>query len=86
VVAPEPASPRGRPESDCEIFFLGDDLRQRKSIDPNHLPKLQPVRCWAALGCSSCHLDNWDANFGASTDAGYVCDPMTAGGVAACAP
>ncbi len=39
-----------------------------------------------ALACSSCHLDNWDANFGASTDAGYNCDPMTAGGAATCAP
>ena len=40
----------------------------------------------AALGCSDCHLSNWDANFGSSTDAGYLCDPMTAGGTAACAP
>ena len=39
-----------------------------------------------ALGCSDCHLSNWDANFGASTDAGYNCDPMTAGGAAGCAP
>jgi hypothetical protein len=40
----------------------------------------------AALGCSDCHLDNWDANFGAFTDAGYICDPMTDGGGDACAP
>lgn len=39
-----------------------------------------------ALSCSDCHLSNWDANFGASTDAGYPCDPMTAGGAASCAP
>ena len=40
----------------------------------------------AALGCSDCHLDNWDANFGALTDLGYTCDPMTEGGTVACAP
>jgi octaheme c-type cytochrome (tetrathionate reductase family) len=40
----------------------------------------------AALGCSDCHLSNWDANFGALTDAGYICDPMTDGGADACAP
>ena len=39
-----------------------------------------------ALRCSDCHLDNWDANFGAATDAGYNCDPMTAGGAVTCAP
>ncbi len=39
-----------------------------------------------ALGCSDCHLDNWDANFGASADLGYICDPMTAGGAVTCAP
>ena len=39
-----------------------------------------------ALRCSDCHLDNWDDNFGVFTDAGYICDPMTAGGAASCAP
>ena len=39
-----------------------------------------------ALRCGDCHLSNWDDNFGASTNAGYLCDPMTAGGTAACAP
>jgi len=39
-----------------------------------------------ALRCSDCHLDNWDANFGTATDAGYNCDPMTAGGADTCAP
>ena len=40
----------------------------------------------AALRCNDCHLDSWEANFGDSANLGYLCDPMTDGGTAACAP
>ena len=45
-----------------------------------------------ALSCNDCHLSSsdprfdWEANFGALTDAGYTCDPLITGDADACAP